>query len=324
MKATYDDIKILPSKNQLHLFGFRNYFNSFIKLYEKEKLPNIMLFSGAKGLGKSTFVYHIINYLLSKNEKRNYSVKNLTIDETNSSYRLLNTNIHPNFFLIENNLLEKNIKIEQVRNLLKFLNKSTYTRNLKIIMIDSAEYLNLNASNALLKVLEEPQNNTFFFIIHNSATKIPDTIRSRCTEFKFFFTIAEKKTIFESVIKQYKDESKLDHIVEHLYYDTPGNLVKYFLSLDRANLNLSRDKLSCILHLIEKCKNEKNHETLTFLCLFIQKFYNDLCLCNDNNVSSYLFNLSRILNQIDDMKKFNLNEKNILIWVKDILLHEAK
>ena len=75
----------------------------------------------------------------------------------------MNTNIHPNFFLIENNLLEENIKIEQVRNLLKFLNKSTYTRNLKIIMIDSAEYLNLNASNALLKVLEEPQNNTFFF-----------------------------------------------------------------------------------------------------------------------------------------------------------------
>ena len=125
-------------------------------------------------------------------------------------------------------------------------------------------------------------------------------------------------------LKQYKDESKLNHIVEHLYYDTPGNLTKYFLALDRANINLSGDKLSCILHLIEKYKNEKNHETLTFLCLFIQKFYNDLCLCNDNNVSSYLFNLSRILNQIDDMRKFNLNEKNILIWIKDILLHEAK
>ena len=136
--------------------------------------------------------------------------------------------------------------------------------------------------------------------------------------------MAEKKTIFESVIKQYKDEFKLNHIVEHLYYDTPGNLIKYFLTLDRANISLTGDKLSCILYLIEKYKNEKNHETLTFLCLFIQKFYNDLCLCNDNNVSSYLFNLSRILNQIDDMKKFNLNEKNILIWIKDILLHEAK
>jgi len=41
-------------------------------------------------------------------------------------------NIHPNFFLIENNKLEKDIKIEQVRDLLKFLNKSTYSRDLKI------------------------------------------------------------------------------------------------------------------------------------------------------------------------------------------------
>ena len=314
----------VSAKNQLNLFGYEKYFEFFVKLFEKKEMPNSILLSGLKGLGKSTFAYHIINYLLSRDEEKKYSIKNLAIDKDNSSYKLLNTNIHPNFFLIENKSLEKDIKIEQIRSLKKFLNKTTYSKDLKIIMIDNAEYLNLNASNALLKSIEEPYSNTFFFIIHNSATKIPDTIRSRCTEFKFFFTIAEKKTIFESVIKQYKDESKLNHIVEHLYYDTPGNLVKYFLSLDRANLNLSRDKLSCILHLIEKYKNEKNHETLTFLCLFIQKFYNDLCLCNDNNVSSYLFNLSRILNQIDDMKKFNLNEKNILIWIKDILLHEAK
>jgi len=324
MKTTNEEIEIVSSKSQLRLFGFRNHFNSFIKLYEKKELPNSILLSGSKGLGKSTFAYHIINYLLSKNEERQYSIKDLVIDETNLSYRLLSANTHPNFFLIENNLLERDIKIEQVRNLLKFLSKTTYTRNLKIIMIDNAENLNLNSSNALLKAIEEPQNNTFFFIIHNSASKIPDTIKSRCTEFKFFFTISEKKTIFESIIKQYKNEFKLNQIVENLYYDTPGNLIKYFLTLDQANISLTGDNLSCILYFIEKYKNEKNPETLTFLCFFIHKFYNELCLCNNNNVSSYLFNLSKILKQIDDMKKFNLNEKNILIWIKDILLHEAK
>ena len=95
-----------------------------------------------------------------------------------------------------NNLLEKDIKIEQVRNLLKFLNKSTYTRNLKIVMIDNAENLNLNSSNALLKAIEEPQDSTFFFIIHNSTSKILDTVKSRCTEFKFSFTTSKKKNIF--------------------------------------------------------------------------------------------------------------------------------
>ena len=150
MKTANEDIKIVSAKNQLRLFGFEDYFNYFIKIYEREKLPNTILLSGPKGLGKSTFAYHIINYLLSKSEERKYSVKGLVIDKNNLSYKLLSTNTHPNFFLIENNLLEKDIKIEQVRNLLKFLSKTTYTRNLRVIMIDNAENLNLNSSNALL------------------------------------------------------------------------------------------------------------------------------------------------------------------------------
>ena len=62
-------------------------------------------------------------------------------------------------------LTEDNIKIDQVRNLLIFLHKSTYTKDLKIVFIDNAEFLNVNSSNALLKSLEEPSSNTFFFII---------------------------------------------------------------------------------------------------------------------------------------------------------------
>ena len=319
-----EDTQIVPAKNQLRLFGFEDYFNYFIKLYEKSKLPNSILLSGPKGLGKSTFAYHIINYLLSKNEERKYSINNFIIDENNLSYKLLTRNIHPNFFLIENNLLEKNIKVEQVRNLLKFLNKTTYNKNLKIIMIDNAENLNLNSSNALLKSIEEPPNNTFFFIIHNNAFKILDTIKSRCTEFKFFLTTSKKKNIFANFIKQYKSEFEINEIMENYYFDTPGNLVKYFLSLHKANISISENTLKCIFHFIEKYKKEKNSDTLSFLSIFVEKFYNELCSNNNKNLNSYFFNQSKILKQIDEMKKFNLDEKNILIWIKDILQNEAK
>ena len=69
-----EDTQIAPAKNQLRLFGFEDYFNYFIKLYEKSKLPNSILLSGPKGLGKSTFAYHIINYLLSKDSKTKLSL----------------------------------------------------------------------------------------------------------------------------------------------------------------------------------------------------------------------------------------------------------
>ena len=327
MKTTNEDIEIIPAKNQLRLFGYEDYFNSFIKLYEEKDLPNSILLSGPKGLGKSTFAYHIINYLLSNNEERKYCTKDFVIDESNLSYKLLSTNVHPNFFLIENNLLEKDIKIEQIRNLLKFLNKSTYTRNLKVIMIDNAENLNLNSSNALLKAIEEPQNNTFFFIIYNSSMKILDTVKSRCTEFRFGFTKFEKVKIFESIVKQYKNKfeiSEINKIIKNYYFDTPGNLVKYYLALDKANINITEDTLKCIYHFIDEYKNEKNPETLSFLCLFIEKFYNELCSNSYKNLNNRFFNQSKILKQIDEMKRFNLDEKNIFIWVKDILQNETR
>ena len=324
MKITNENIEILSAKNQLCLFGYEDYFDSFIELFDKKEMPNSILLSGLKGLGKSTFAYHIINYLLSKNEERKYSVKDFAIDGTNLSYKLLSTNVHPNFFLIENNLLEKDIKIEQVRNLLKFLNKSTYIRNLKIIMIDNAENLNINSSNALLKAIEEPQKNTFFFIIHNSASKILNTVKSRCTEFKFALSVSQKKNIFANVIKQYKKEFEINNIIENYYFDTPGNLVKYFLFLDKANISIAGNTLECIFYFIEKYKNEKDPETLSFLTLFIEKFCNELCLNNNKNLNSYFFNLSRILKQIDEMKKFNLDQKNTFILIKDILQNDAK
>ena len=68
-------MEILTSKSQLNLFGYNKLFNSFITLHKKNKLPNVMLLSGSKGLGKSTFAYHFINYLLSDKEENNYSYR---------------------------------------------------------------------------------------------------------------------------------------------------------------------------------------------------------------------------------------------------------
>ena len=96
-------IELIEPKNQLSLFGYDAYFEAFTKLFEKKKMPHCVLLSGTKGLGKSTFIYHFINYLFSKTEKNKYSINDLIINKENLSYKLLNANTHPNFFLIENN-----------------------------------------------------------------------------------------------------------------------------------------------------------------------------------------------------------------------------
>ena len=322
MSDTDQDLQITSPKNQIQLFGYEYYFNSFIKLYQENNLPNTILLSGPKGIGKATFAYHFINYVLSINEDNAYSVNNFTINPNNKSYRNLCQDIHPNFLLLDNDDTSENIKIENVRNTLKFLSKSAYSKNIKIILIDNAEYLNIHSSNALLKTLEEANNKTFFFIIHNNLCKILNTIKSRCIEFKFIISMPEKKRILENIIKQYKDDFVIKKIDENFYFDTPGNIIRYLLILNNNKIDTLKDKKSIILHLFNKYKLNNNQEILTFISLLIELFYNDLSIKNNNNLSFYFSNKLKLLKQIDDMKKFNLDKKNLFVSLQKTLQDE--
>ena len=322
MKISSEDAEIIPPKNQLHLFGYQNYFNSFLKLFHKNKLPNTILLSGQKGSGKATFSYHFINYLLSQNEQNKYELKNFKINSDNKSYKKLCDYIHPNFFLLENRGSDENIKIDDVRNLFKFLNKSTYNSNIKIVLMDNAEYLNINSSNALLKVLEEPNNNTFFFVINNSSKKILSTIKSRCIEFKFFFNLNEKKDIFEHLINQYDDKLKAEVIDDDFYIDSAGNILKYMKILNENNIDYAKGKISCISYLIDKYKIIKDNQLLIFITFLIELFYKDLSLKNNKRLNIYFYNKFKILNQINNMKKFNLNKNNLFLSLQGILNNE--
>ena len=88
----------LDPKNQEKLLGFNNLFNHFVKLLENKKLPNKIMISGPKGIGKSTFAYHIINYIFSKYEKNSYDINTYKINSENRSFNLVKNLSHPNFF----------------------------------------------------------------------------------------------------------------------------------------------------------------------------------------------------------------------------------
>ena len=322
MTISLNKINITIPINQLTLYGYDNYFKSFINLYKKNKLPQVILLSGQKGLGKSTFVFHLVNYLLSQNEIYKYEINNFHINEENSTFKLINSQTCPNFFLIQKNKLDSVIKVEKIRDLLKFLKKSSFSNNIKFILIDDAEALNQSSSNALLKEIEEPSENTFFFIIHNSSLKLIDTIRSRCNEFKINFSKLEKIDVLNKISSQYNIPLDAQKLVDNYYFESPGNLFRFFHELNNNNINIFSETLKCIYYFIDKFSTDKDPDTLFFIILFIEKFYNELCLINKNNQLIYFNNLSKILNLLNDLKKFNLDKKNVLVWVKNILQNE--
>ena len=94
-------MNIKPISNT-NLYGLESYFNECISLFDNDKLPNKILFSGKKGIGKSTLSYHIINYICSKDENNKYNKVHNLISKENRSFKLMQNGTHPNFYLIDN------------------------------------------------------------------------------------------------------------------------------------------------------------------------------------------------------------------------------
>lgn len=323
MNIKSEKIEILRPQEQLNLFGYNNYFNMFKKLFSEKKLPNVIMFNGYKGIGKATFAYHFINYLLSYNEENKYSLDDFSINPDNKSFKSLCNSTHPNFFLLENLNSEENIKIENVKKILSFLNNSTLHSNIKIVLIDNAEFLNINSSNALLKVLEEPNTNTFFFVIHNRASKILDTIKSRCISFRFNLNYMQKKNILAKIIENYSFDFDINDLDDNFYFDTPGNIINYIKILSDHKLNYNKNKKLCISVLIDKYKQKKDYQLLTFITFLIEIYYKDLSIKNKSKLNVYSFNKFKILNQINDLKKFNLDKNNIFTSLQEIIHNET-
>ncbi|MDC6475432.1 AAA family ATPase, partial [bacterium] len=184
------------------IYGMENFLNELVGLYMQKKMPNKILLSGKKGSGKSTLAYHLINYILSENEEHKYNLENFSINKDNKSYKLLQNNSHPNFYLIDLLTEKKSIDVGQIREMINYTNKSTFNNMARFILIDNVENLNKNSVNALLKIIEEPNENVFFILINNSEKNILPTLKSRCLTFKINLTFNNSINISNSILEK--------------------------------------------------------------------------------------------------------------------------
>tara|TARA_B100000902_G_C26619881_1_gene579256 strand:- start:32 stop:415 length:384 start_codon:yes stop_codon:yes gene_type:complete len=122
----------LSPSTQTDLFEYKEIFYQLSELYKIDNLPNKILLSGEKGIGKSTFAYHFINFVLSENEENSYDYENNKIYSENRSYKLIQNKSNPNFYPIDVLEDKKNIDINQIRELIINLNKSSFNKKKKI------------------------------------------------------------------------------------------------------------------------------------------------------------------------------------------------
>lgn len=305
---------------QKKLYGFESSFLFLQNLIEQNKLPNKLIFSGLKGIGKCTFAYHVFNYIFSKHENESYDIKKKEIKENNRSYNLIVNNSHPNFFLIDIKDQKNTIDISQIRQMINYTNKSSFDSREKIILIDNIEYLNLNAVNALLKVIEEPNENVFFFLIHNIEKKISSTLKSRCIEFKLSLNNSEKIELINSLTEEnfFKNLS-LDF---KNYYIYPGIYINFYHYCKTNNIDFKNITIDVFLkNLILKNENKKNIFLKENLINFIEFFFAKKI--NNYHKKNEIYDLYKsIAKKIYLIKKYNLDLESFLIELNTKLINE--
>ena len=320
------------------IIGFDDEFRSLLDQLVNNNLNNSILLTGNKGIGKNYFLIQLIEeYIRAK----------IKDDQTQHHLSLIHNNSHPNIRFIKKEIDEKTkkvknfITIDQIRKLNQFSLETSIIDNLpKFILIDSADDMNLNASNALLKILEEPKLNTYFFLISHQPSSLISTITSRCLKINL---LNHNFDNFNSILQITKPNTDKE-IIKFLFDITNGSpglsndydfeeILELFdkiisLIIDNDPFSNSNNKIIEVLTNFENDKLKIYLSLIKFILTTISKIKIGINIRDDYlsknilkiiNISNHISTdtitqkLDYLINNENDLFTFNLDKKIFMI-----------
>jgi DNA polymerase-3 subunit delta' len=159
----------------------------FLDALDKGRLHHAWLLCGVEGSGKATFAFRAARRLLGVAPDPSRGPLGTRPDDPVA--RLVTARSHPDLLVLERAVeggkTKKSISVDQARELPEFFSKSPSQARYRVAIIDAADDLNLNAANALLKILEEPPERGVLFLVAHAPGRLLATIRSRCRRLAF-------------------------------------------------------------------------------------------------------------------------------------------
>ncbi len=157
------------------MYRLPTWLNKYIASLSKEKLHHAYLYYGREGLGKRNLLIDIGNAILCENI-------DLVSCGKCKSCKLIMSGSHPDLHTVQIEEGKKNLSISQIIKLRDKIYESSFLGKNKVISIPNIESMSRDASDATLKILEEPPKDTFFILSTNFIHQVPSTIRSRSIE----------------------------------------------------------------------------------------------------------------------------------------------
>ena len=230
--------KVLALKYRPKIFqeiiGQKITSDTIINSIKANKIPNAYLFTGIRGVGKTTIARIVAKSLNCQNGIEKLCDKNLCVNcegISNSSH----------MDVLELNGADKT-SINDIRDLIEFSKYGPTSSKYKVFIIDEVHQISTSAFNALLKILEEPPSYLKFILATTEIKKVPVTIVSRCQRFDLSRVKSEDLFQFIKKVKDKENGNVSDEALKLIVRISEGSVRDALSLLDRCLLSLSNKK----------------------------------------------------------------------------------
>ncbi len=168
------------------LIGHAEAERELAQAFASGRAHHAWLIAGREGIGKATLAYRFARHVLARPQDRDPAGTSLEVNAETTAARQVRALSHPGLLVLRRpwdpraKRFAASILIDEVRRLRSFLGHTAGNDAWRVVIVDAADELNLNAANALLKSLEEPPARALFLLVASEPSKLLPTIRSRC------------------------------------------------------------------------------------------------------------------------------------------------
>lgn len=236
------------------LIGHKDAERAFLDAWNSGRLAHAWLLSGPKGIGKATLAFRIARFVLSGGGEGGGLFgggmpDSLALPPSHPVFRRISANGHADLKVVQRGYsddkksrMRTEIVIDDVRGIGGFMSLTAAEGGWRVVIIDSADEMNRNAANAVLKVLEEPPRNALMLMISHSPGRLLPTIRSRCRRLPL--TPLPENTV-GGLLASYRPELGCDDI-SALARLGEGSVGKALAQAEEGGLDLYRELIAML------------------------------------------------------------------------------
>ncbi|MDD5464983.1 MAG: DNA polymerase III subunit delta' [Candidatus Omnitrophica bacterium] len=269
------------------------------------------IFSGPEGIGKRMVAKMVA-------QKLNCTAQTDKPCGLCDSCRKIENSGHPDLHIIENG--EAQIKIEDIRGILREASFKPYEGAMKVFIIDNAHKLNTESANSLLKILEEPPKSTLIILITHKPQNIIKTVLSRCKVVKFAPLVRAELEDF--LIKDHSLDKLSAHFLAYYAEGRLGLALKLKDSLQLQEKNKIFNSFVLSAKPLDRNLMGQTKEQLRFSLNILASWFRDLYLLKAGLPDKEIIHLDRREDLLKLIPKFSFKElDNIMAAISESTLY---